>query len=651
MTGDKYSNKVHIKVAIPHTDGLIPVISTKRLTNFKRILRPGVLRQAQHKCSNLLDVNEQITSFGFVSPSMKDRKSMNEGEPYQFSSGLRGNRTLRFYSNLDLESCVWNFNSYYDLSELTQYCGASVTSDGQSLDIAKSQITVRVPLYVSYVYRVPRSRGDWVHYDHAMYLRLYLTYDTAVLLNNGVQTPEGGMFKGDLWPTAISVREEDKKLVVNFNTKTKFRGTYLIKNPGTQTMAAVMSRDRPHQSFRLSLVSSEQTFEYPKQTWQFQSQFALRDYTGVYFIKLIPCTADEGVTYSEPPTCHPRDPATFTLPIRFQQVPDPVPGQFTLNAQFLLLADREQWLDRDVDGMKNFNVDAAFSRDSKIYGRISLLEARGLGRGRKGYALAAEKVYLCTGVGEFVPTYDPLKNKFGCMAQSLYLGHRLKVLDREEPDTIDTHLSNVPFNAKFAEQEVPAANFSEDPGSDGFLMNSAPLFEVPRSRKWFMHAIYSVTSRSNSRPARSISRSSADRNEVTSHILSKIDSRSFKLSNRLHRRDLAANQQIGVHGQGANIKMIRLISEPTETERARNTSSTEPSKEVREAELNRAHDTSLVNPLVIGIAGVCLLLLVTLVVVAVLFRRKLLTQQTQNSSAVESRSEEVTATQTRGVAV
>ena len=58
-------------------------------------------------------------------------------------------------------------------------------------------------------------------------------------------------------------------------------------------MAAVMSRDRPHQSFRLSLVSSEQTFEYPKQTWQFQSQFALRDYTGVYFIKLIPCTADE----------------------------------------------------------------------------------------------------------------------------------------------------------------------------------------------------------------------------------------------------------------------------------------------------------------------------------------------------------------------
>lgn len=38
----------------------------------------------------------------------------------------------------------------------------------------------------------------------------------------------------------------------------------------------------------------------------------------------------------------------------------------------------------------------------------------------------------------------------------------------------------MPFKAKFAEQEVPATNFSEDPGSDGFLMNSAPLFEVCR---------------------------------------------------------------------------------------------------------------------------------------------------------------------------
>ena len=57
--------------------------------------------------------------------------------------------------------------------------------------------------------------------------------------------------------------------------------------------AQVISRERPHLSFRLNLLSSEQIYDYPQQSWQFQSQYALRDYTGVYFIKLIPCTADE----------------------------------------------------------------------------------------------------------------------------------------------------------------------------------------------------------------------------------------------------------------------------------------------------------------------------------------------------------------------
>lgn len=50
--------------------------------------------------------------------------------------------------------------------------------------------------------------------------------------------------------------------------------------------------------------------------------------------------------------------------------------------------------------------------------------------------------------------------------------------DREEPETTDKNLGNVPFEAKFAQEEIVASNFSEDPGCDGFVMNSAPLFEV-----------------------------------------------------------------------------------------------------------------------------------------------------------------------------
>lgn len=53
--------------------------------------------------------------------------------------------------------------------------------------------------------------------------------------------------------------------------------------------------------------------------------------------------------------------------------------------------------------------------------------------------------------------------------------------DREEPNSVDKHLSDVPFEAKFAEEETNATEFSEDSGSDGFVMNSAPLFEVVTS--------------------------------------------------------------------------------------------------------------------------------------------------------------------------
>lgn len=53
---------------------------------------------------------------------------------------------------------------------------------------------------------------------------------------------------------------------------------------------------------------------------------------------------------------------TFSLPIRFQQVPDPVPAKFTLSTQFLLLSERDQWLNTNPDEVDNLKVDAAFSK-------------------------------------------------------------------------------------------------------------------------------------------------------------------------------------------------------------------------------------------------------------------------------------------------
>jgi len=32
---------------------------------------------------------------------------------------------------LNLEACIWEFDNYYDMSELQQACGGEITTDGQ----------------------------------------------------------------------------------------------------------------------------------------------------------------------------------------------------------------------------------------------------------------------------------------------------------------------------------------------------------------------------------------------------------------------------------------------------------------------------------------------------------------------------------------
>ena len=40
-------------------------------------------------------------------------------------------QSFECFSNLDLESCMWEFVSYYTLSELVNQCGGEIGIDGQ----------------------------------------------------------------------------------------------------------------------------------------------------------------------------------------------------------------------------------------------------------------------------------------------------------------------------------------------------------------------------------------------------------------------------------------------------------------------------------------------------------------------------------------
>lgn len=46
----------------------------------------------------------------------------------------------------------------------------------------------------------------------------------------------------------------------------------------------------------------------------------VRDYSGTYTVKLLPCTSPPSLEYTIPAVCNPREPLTFDIDIRFQQV-------------------------------------------------------------------------------------------------------------------------------------------------------------------------------------------------------------------------------------------------------------------------------------------------------------------------------------------
>lgn len=74
----------------------------------------------------------------------------------------------------------------------------------------------------------------------------------------------------------------------------------------------------------------------------------------------------EDVQYSNPPQCNPRDPVPFDVSVRFQQVSDPVPAQYSLNTHLHLMRKRDLWLSNGSMGFGEEN-DASFLPGIFVY--------------------------------------------------------------------------------------------------------------------------------------------------------------------------------------------------------------------------------------------------------------------------------------------
>ncbi|KAL8593533.1 hypothetical protein ACOMHN_048747 [Nucella lapillus] len=540
-----HPNKVRISVRIPHRDGMLPIVSTRQLSNFELTLSKDGTRLAMHRCSNLLDFTEVKTDFGFLTNQTKNPNIIGEVEPYQFSAKLRTNSTLRFYRNLDLESCLWEFVSYYDMSELITDCGGEINTDGQVLNLKQSYVAMRVPLYVSYVFHSPVARGGWLHYDLVSQLQLTFVYDTSILWQNGISSPESeNGLQGYMYPTSMRMRE-DGRLAVSFRTEARFRGQFVASHPGTEQESMVMSRDHSDLTFSMDLVRSDATYEQANQEWAFVSDLSVRDYSGLYTVTLIPCVTSPDQEFTQPIVCTPREPVTFDLPVRFQQVSDSVPAEFSLNTNFHLMRKRDLWLS---DGALDVGDegDAAFTEDDKLYGRINVDPVQNLGN---SFGLNIEKVFLCSGKDGYIPKYDPDSQEFGCIAEAPYLQYTFKILDKGASFTEVGNFQDVPFQALLASDDPSALSLFTQPGADGFSMDCRPLFQVDSGREWYLHAIYSVRSAANA------GRGIGKRSVYTQHHA--IIAPHPQAVSRV-RREQEDAEGVGKGGRGTNIARLQL---------------------------------------------------------------------------------------------
>ncbi|KAM7168527.1 FRAS1-related extracellular matrix protein 3 isoform 1-T1 [Macrochelys suwanniensis] len=541
-----YPNLIKLTVTMPHMDGMLPVISTHPLSNFELTLSPDGTRVGNHECSNLLDYNEIQTKHGFVTDETKNPEVIGETSPYQYSNALRSTKTLRFYRNLNLEACLWEFNSYYAMSELLTDCGGSIGTDGQVLNLVQSYVTLRVPLYVSYIFHSPAAIGGWQHFDLQSELRLTFVYDTAILWKDGIGSPPESELQGSLYPTSMRINDEGR-LVVNFRTQIRFRGQLVMSHPGTSLSSMVMSADHPDLTFTLSLLRSEPTFHQPVQQWSFSSDFAVRDYSGTYTVKCIPCTAAPNQEYTLPIICNPWEQITFEVDIRFQQVSDPVAAEFSLNTQMFLLSKKELWISNGSMGFGE-GTDVAFAEGSEIYGRVMVDPVQNLG---DSFICNIEKVFLCTGADGYVPKYSPDKEEYGCLADSPSLLYRFKILDKAQPETQAEVFGNVKFHAKLAMDHADAFPLVKQPGSDGFSLSSSPLFQVAAGREWYIHTIYMVRSRENAN--RGMGKRSLEHHQALS------STRTLKRSRRANPDGPALMQDIGTNkNRGTDIQHIAL---------------------------------------------------------------------------------------------
>ena len=560
-------NMVKITIQMPHVDGMLPVISTRPLSGFKRILSNNPLKN-MHVCSNLLKPVESQELLGQLSVTnffknetypmeYKNDKSQRTPYPFQYDEEKRSLLTLNYYSALNLASCMWIFEGYFTMSQLvgSNACNGIASSDGENYNLTSSFGQVTVPIYVSQLYGINPS---WQSFNQQTNLIMRYTYQNTQMFKNFIGSNEIRADALNIQVLSATISPKGK-FEVKFSTKAKFRGNFKIPSfrlTGERDFKIVTNKDRPGQAFKLKLVSQQETYDNPKQTWKIESVFANRDFAGSYHIRLATCVAAKGMVFDvDEENCIERNLIGEDIELSFQQVNDPIASKYRLDTEFFLLSHKKQYLSEHLS-LSNITSDVSFPESAPIYGRVMIASEQEMG---EQFTIVIEKVFICAGSGNYIPRFDPDNELWGCLTSTnrAPLRHRFKILDKDDPESVDLDFNGAKFNAKLANDDKDARILKKIRGADGFSLDSTPLFDIEFGVHWYLHTIYMVI-KGDSRVRRHAMPQLID----TEDERNKRSKREIQLLNPKLEFD---SQRLG-NDQGTNILYVPLIRKSDEVD-------------------------------------------------------------------------------------
>ncbi|KAK3859680.1 hypothetical protein Pcinc_034224 [Petrolisthes cinctipes] len=508
-TDQYHPNTVRVLVEIPHQDGMVPLLSTLPVHNVRHLLTEQLYRM-HHTCSNL------HLGQGFMAEEPQHLSHL-PSDPNHLHQLSKENKTEDLYHHLDLSRCVWTFNAWFTLSQLAETCGGQVISHFKVSSGGQSFLTVRVPLYVSYV--TATAPPGWSSRDHRTELSVSLYYNTLLWHAGLTTTPS---LTAKIQVTRLSL-DEVGRLVVDLRTFAKFRGQFVLHHPGLeQVTSRLVAPDQLNFSLSLQLLWTAPTWDGPEQVWRATSNYTLQDYTGQYTLELIPCTAESSQPFTpspthttnttqtdtEPPACTPNPPTLFPLNLALMQTQRPVPLTYTLDTDFHLLTDMERFLadptqhsyTQVVEEEEKKEAGQRYGPGETIYGRVWWRAGQDL---PPTYTLTIQRVYVCTGADGYVPTYDPTGEvyqdgpQYGCLQPSPRLRHSFLILDRHQSELSggegnESGDQDGKVEAYFAEDVAELAPIHHHPATDGFLLRTDALYALNSGYQWFLQVLYTI---------------------------------------------------------------------------------------------------------------------------------------------------------------